>query len=50
MPCNLSKQNNLIKAQLKDVEDITTLLIFKGNGKMHDLVIAYLEQAKGERE
>lgn len=45
----LSKQNNLIKAQLKDVEDITTFDIQRQR-KMHDLVIAYLEQAKGEQE
>ncbi len=45
----LSKQNKLIKAQLKDVEDITTFDIQRQR-KMHDLVIAYLEQKIGGQE
>ena len=45
----LSKQNKLIKAQLKDVEDITNFDIQRQR-KMHDLVIAYLEQKIGGKD
>lgn len=45
----LSKQNKLIKAQLKDVEDITNFDIQRQR-KMHELVIAYLEQKIGGQD
>jgi len=45
----LSKQNKLIKRQLQDVEDVTTLDIQRQR-KMQDLVIAYLEEKQDFRQ
>lgn len=45
----LKRQHEAIERQLKDVEDITTFDIQRQR-KMHDLVIAYLEQKIGGQD
>ena len=45
----LHRQNEMIKRQLKDVEEVTSLDIFRQR-RAYDLVIAYLERKLLEME